>query len=145
MTFLAKSFPELTVEELFEIYRLRAAVFVVEQRCAYQDPDEFDPAAVHLLLLDGRELVGYLRVLPRGTVFDEVSIGRVISVRRRRGIGTELVREGIRLARERFGAERIDIEAQVYAKGLYEKLGFRQTSGEFLEDGIPHVRMRLEC
>ena len=36
------------------------------------------------------------------------------------------------------------VEAQTYARGLYEKAGFRQVSEEFLEDGIPHIRMRLE-
>lgn len=40
-----------------------------------------------------------------------------------------------------FGAETIKLEAQVYARGLYEKCGFAQSSGEFLEDGIPHIEM----
>ena len=37
----------------------------------------------------------------------------------------------------------LTIEAQTYARGLYEQAGFRQISEEFLEDGIPHIRMRL--
>ena len=40
-------------------------------------------------------------------------------------------------------ADTITIEAQVYARSLYEKHGFRQTSEEFLEDGIPHILMQL--
>ena len=76
--------------------------------------------------------------------FDEVSIGRVIAVRRREGFGTRIVAEGIRVAQEKYGADAIRIEAQTYARGLYEKLGFVQTTEEFQEDGIPHIGMLLK-
>lgn len=36
------------------------------------------------------------------------------------------------------------IEAQTCARALYERCGFRQTSEEFLEDGIPHIQMQLK-
>ena len=39
------------------------------------------------------------------------------------------------------GAEKIYLEAQTYAIGYYAKEGFQVVSGEFLEDGIPHVKM----
>ena len=35
----------------------------------------------------------------------------------------------------------IDIEAQEYAKGFYEQVGFRQSSDPFMLDGIPHIKM----
>lgn len=44
--------------------------------------------------------------------------------------------------REVFGTDSVTIEAQVYAREFYEKLGFVQQSGEFDEDGIPHILMR---
>lgn len=143
MEFKLKKFNELTVDELFEIYKLRVSVFVVEQHCPYQEVDDFDRSALHLCARENRKLIAYLRILPKGTVFDEVSLGRVISVNRRCGVGSLLVKEGIRAAREKFGAESIVLEAQTYARGLYEKQGFAQVSGEFLEDGIPHIKMRL--
>lgn len=143
MTLTVKRFDELTLEELYEILRLRSAVFVVEQDCAYQDIDGKDPAAVHVWLSDEGGIAAYLRVMDRGVYDEEVAIGRVISLRRRQGLATELMREGVRVARETFGATVISVEAQVYAHGLYEKLGFRQASEEFLEDGIPHIRMLL--
>ncbi len=143
MTLTVKRFDELTLEELYEILRLRSAVFVVEQDCAYQDIDGKDPAAVHVWLSDEGEIAAYLRVMDRGVYDEEVAIGRVISLRRRQGLATELMREGVRVAQETFGATVISVEAQVYARGLYEKLGFRQASEEFLEDGIPHIRMLL--
>lgn len=57
------------------------------------------------------------------------------------GLGRRILSEGMKAAREQLQAEQIRIEAQTYAKGFYEKLGFRQVSEEFLEDGIPHIQM----
>ena len=36
MELIVRHFSELSREELFEIYRLRVSVFVVEQQCPYQ-------------------------------------------------------------------------------------------------------------
>lgn len=63
---------------------------------------------------------------------------------RGRGFGAEILKQGIRLARDRLKKERVYLEAQTYAVGFYEKEGFRVVSEEFLEDGIPHVGMLLE-
>ena len=46
-----------------------------------------------------------------------------------------------RLSIEHFGATLIDIEAQEYAKGFYENVGFKQSSDTFMLDGIPHIKM----
>ncbi len=136
-----KHFSQLSRDELFEIYKLRVTVFVVEQQCPYQEIDDADRAAYHIFFKDEEGIQAYLRLLPKDTVFDEVSIGRVIAVKRRCGLGTRIVEEGIKAAKEILGAETIKIEAQVYARGLYEKLGFVATSEVFLEDGIPHIEM----
>ncbi|MCF0137615.1 MAG: GNAT family N-acetyltransferase [Oscillospiraceae bacterium] len=144
MELIIKSFSELTAAEFHEIAMLRVSVFVVEQSCPYQEIDDHDPKALHLWLRDSEGIAAYARVLPGGELFPEVAIGRVIAVKRRRGLGTRIVSEAVSAARSRFGAELISVEAQVYARGLYEKLGFRQCSEEFLEDGIPHIKMQLK-
>lgn len=144
MELTAKHFSELTTQELFEIFKLRVSVFVVEQKCYYQEVDEHDSAAYHVWLRDEDGIEAYLRVLPAGETFEEVSIGRVIAVKRRRGLGTKIVAAGIDVAREKLGAKKIKIEAQTYARALYEKLGFVQVGEEFLEDGIPHIPMLWE-
>lgn len=143
MELVIKTFDELTTTELYEILRLRVSVFVVEQNCPYPELDDRDQGALHVWFRDDKGIQAYLRVMDRGAESGYVSIGRVISVKRRCGLGSRLLAEGIRAARERFGADRIYLEAQTYAKGLYEKQGFRQISDEFLEDGIPHVKMLL--
>ena len=102
-------------------------------------------SAVHVWLEDEDGIEAYLRVMDRGIESEHVSIGRVIAVKRRSGVGTQVLSEGIRAARECFGADKIYLEAQVYAKSFYEKAGFHQVSDEFLEDGIPHIKMIREA
>ncbi|MBO6068066.1 MAG: GNAT family N-acetyltransferase [Bacteroidales bacterium] len=136
-----KLFRELTVDELYELLRIRSEVFVVEQDCVYQDMDRDDQASVHLWLTEGDKVVALCRVCPAGTHMQEVSVGRVITTERGKGYGKQIMLEGINAAREHFGAERIDIEAQEYARGFYEQVGFRQSSEPFILDGIPHIRM----
>ena len=142
MELAVKTFQELTADELYELLRLRAEVFVVEQTCVYQDLDGKDQAALHLLLREGETRQAYARVLPAGTAFPTAGLGRVCTRSRGRGLGRAVVAAGIRAAREKLGAEEITIEAQSYVRGLYESFGFRQSSEEFLEDGIPHIQMK---
>ena len=144
MKLKVKHFNDLTAKELFEIYKLRVSVFVVEQQCPYQEVDEPDRAAWHVWLEDEDGIEAYARVLNAGSAFEDVGIGRVIAVKRRCGLGTEIVKAAIETAKNKLGAESITLEAQVYARALYEKLGFIAVSDEFDEDGIPHIRMRLD-
>ena len=144
MELFVKHFSELTAQELYEIYRLRVSVFVVEQKCCYQEVDDADKDAYHVWLRDEDGIEAYARVLPRGATFPEVSIGRVIAVKRRCGLGKQIVAAAIDTAKEKLHADKITIEAQTYVKKLYEDFGFYQTSEEFLEDGIPHVQMQLD-
>ena len=143
MKLFIKHFDELSNKELLDIIRLRISVFVVEQKCAYQEVDEYDDKAIHLYLKDNDEIVAYARVLPKGCTYDEVSIGRVISIRRKMGLGTRIVKEAIEVARKEFNASSIKIGAQVYVKKMYEDCGFMKVSKEYLEDGIPHMDMLL--
>lgn len=138
-----KTFWELTVDELYELLRVRSEVFVVEQDCVYQDMDNDDQASIHIWLTEGDKVVALCRVCPAGTHMEEVSIGRVVTSVRGKGYGKRIMQEAIKVARERFGAKRIDLEAQEYARGFYEQVGFRQSSQQFILDGIPHIRMSL--
>lgn len=144
MTLQIKRFGELTAEELYRILKLRVDVFVVEQACPYPELDGLDREALHIWLEDEEGVHAYLRVMDRGAESEYVSIGRVVARERRKGLGTRILKEGIRAAREYLGAEAVYLEAQTYAVGLYEKQGFRPISEEFLLDGIPHVKMLLE-
>ena len=141
MELIVKHFKELSKEELFEIYKLRVAVFVVEQNCPYQEIDDTDLVSYHVYLKEEDRIVAYLRAIPQGISFEDASLGRVIAVKRRCGLGTKIVKAGIEVVKEKFKTDKITIEAQVYANSLYEKCGFKQVSEEFLEDNIPHIKM----
>ena len=142
--FHQKTFQELTVDELYELLRVRSEVFVVEQDCVYQDMDGDDQKSIHLWLTLEGKIVALARVCPAGTHMQEISIGRVITTERGKGYGKQIMLYAIEAAKERFGAKQIDLEAQEYAKGFYESVGFKQSSETFILDGIPHIRMTLK-
>lgn len=136
-----KTFQELSIDELYELLRVRADVFVVEQNCPYQDLDGDDQTAIHLWLTVGEKTVALARVCPKGTHMEEISIGRVITTERGKGYGKQIMLAAIDAAKESLGATLIDIEAQEYARVFYEKVGFVQSSDVFILDGIPHIKM----
>ena len=148
MDTVIKTFPELTAAELYEILRTREAVFIVEQDCPYPEADGRDYDAVHYFFLenDGR-VKAYLRLFPKPDEPGTIQVGRMVTAGsvRGTGLGRRLLHEGVQYAIEKMGAERLYLEAQVYATGFYQKEGFAVCSGEFLEDGIPHVQMRREA
>jgi ElaA protein len=136
-------FDELSAREAHDMFQLRAAVFVVEQTCAFQDLDGADPACWHLLGCEGGRLVAYCRLVPPGIKYPEPSIGRVITSldARRTGAGRALMREAIARAEKLWPAERLRIGAQLYLKRFYESFGFAQSSEPYDEDGILHIEM----
>ena len=136
-----RPFDALSVRQLYAIMALRAQVFVVEQRCAYQDADGCDAASRHLWAEQPvGTIVAYLRILPAGVKFAEVSLGRVITAPevRRSGLGRELMRRGIAAVGEHVP---IRIGAQAYLERFYAEFGFERTSALYDEDGIPHIEM----
>ena len=144
MELAVKRFEELTNNELYDILKLRVNTFVVEQHCPYPELDDKDQDALHVFLRDEEGIQAYLRVMDKGVSSEQVSIGRVVAVTRRKGYGSRVLEEGMSVAAEYFQADKIYLEAQTYARSLYEKHGFRQISDVFLEDGIPHIKMLAE-
>ena len=81
MELVVKHYSELTADELYDILHVRVLVFVVEQKCPYEEVDGRDRQAYHVFLRDETGIKAYLRVLDRGVSFEEVSIGRVPRLR----------------------------------------------------------------
>ena len=143
-TIIIKTFDKLTPTELYELLRLRAEVFVVEQNCAYQDLDGVDYASVHIFTLDASgACTACSRIYHDKNAFGVMRIGRLIAKQRGSGHGMELLKASIDEC-IKLGAKRIRLNAQQYAIGFYEKAGFCICSEPFLEDGIPHIEMELE-
>ena len=140
-----KSFGTLQAAELYKLLQLRAAVFVVEQNCAYLDPDDKDIFALHVLCSRGSELLACARILPGGVSYPEVSIGRVATSASARGtgVGRELMNYTLKQITEVFGSVPVRISAQCYLERFYESFGFIRQGEDYLEDDIPHVEMLL--
>ena len=140
------AFSDLTPDVLYKILQLRSEIFVIEQNCVYQDLDDKDQSAFHVILYDksDKKIVGYTRLLPKGISYkDYCSIGRVVmdADHRGMGLGKELMAYSIRACIKLFGTEEIKISAQTYLKQFYRDLGFWSSGASYLEDGIPHVAM----
>lgn len=138
------SFEELDIHTLYKIMRLRSEVFVLEQKSIYLDLDNKDQKALHLQGFIGEELVAYCRLFYPGDYFDEACIGRVVTPKkyRKHRYGWRLLEKAIKAIEEQMNESVITISAQFYLKGFYESHGFKQISEEYLEDGIPHIRMK---
>jgi ElaA protein len=138
-----KKFDDLTAHELYNVLKLRSEVFVVEQNCVFLDMDDKDQSSWHLLGTYENELVVYVRIVPPGISYEEVSIGRVVSSPRHRGSGAGrvLMIKAIATVYELYGKQPIRIGAQLYLKNFYSSLGFEPQGDIYLEDGIEHVNM----
>lgn len=139
-----KRFETLSVSELYKLLQLRSEVFVVEQNCVYQDIDGKDEKALHLIGEDNGEIVAYARLFKPKDYFEEASIGRVVvkETSRSKKLGHILMREAIQLIETHFEVTEITISAQLYLKHFYQSHGFVQISDTYLEDDIPHIRMK---
>ncbi len=145
MRWLVRTWQELERDQLYAIMRARAAVFVVEQNCAYQDADGSDPVAVHLWAEDdGAAVLAYARLFPPGAEgVAEARIGRVITTAagRGRGLGRELMRRALAEIATRWAAPPVWIGAQKYLERFYGELGFVRCGPDYVEDGIDHLPM----
>jgi ElaA protein len=143
MEWICKKFDALTPYEVYAILQLRNEVFVVEQRCVFQDADGKDLQCYHLMCFHDQQLVAYSRLVPPGISYNEPSIGRVVNFpkMRQKGLGRELMQRSVEACQQLFGKISIKIGAQLYLKNFYESFGFEQCSDVYLEDEIQHIEM----
>lgn len=141
MNLKVKAFDELTSEELYEILKSRAEVFMLEQNIKCQDMDDVDYKSIHCFFQEEKRVTAYLRAYYKNDDTEIVHIGRVLSLRHGIGLGRELMTESIKAIKDRTQCHKICMDAQKHAVGFYEKLGFQVVSDEFLEEGIVHVAM----
>lgn len=130
---------------LYDMLALRQAIFVVEQTCIYQDLDGLDKKALHLLAVHNGIVSACLRVLPPHGQETLARIGRVAVSRhwRKQGIARVMMRKAIDKVQLDNSPGGVYVDAQTYLQEFYGSLGFRVRGKEFLEDGIPHIRMQL--
>lgn len=136
------SFEEIPARQVYDLLKLRQDVFIIEQDCIYEDIDNIDFDAEHLLLLDEDELCGYLRIVPPGKKYKEVSIGRILvkSTHRGRGLGASLIQKAMDIISKQ-NPQPVRIEAQAHLESFYNRLGFCTAGEPYDLDGILHVEM----
>jgi predicted GNAT family N-acyltransferase len=126
---------------------VRIAVFVVEQNIAAEEEwDEWDALSLHAVARDNTgQPIGTGRLLPPAFDADKSTghIGRmaVLKESRHRQIGGAILQALMRAAPAQ-GYTAIVLHAQKYVASFYARHGFVAEGEEFLEVGIPHVRMR---
>ncbi|MGO2102893.1 MAG: GNAT family N-acetyltransferase [Psychroflexus halocasei] len=146
MTIKIKDFNHLSSAQLYAILALRSEVFVVEQNCPYQDIDNLDQEAQHVCFYKKGELVAYARILPAGTTFDSISIGRFLvkKTHRQKHLGHDLIQTCLTFIKENYSSSLIKISAQQYLIDFYAQHGFQTVGEGYLEDDIPHIEMHYE-
>ena len=127
-------------EAQHELKRIREAVFIVEQNVPVElEWDGLDPNARHVLAQSrGGVAMGTARLLPDG------QIGRMAVLKEWRGlgVGSALLEALLQIARNR-GFSQVFLNSQTRAVSFYSRRGFKVVSGEFMDAGIPHVKMVL--
>lgn len=139
-------YQDLGPDRLYEILKLRSEVFVVEQKCAYQDLDNKDEKALHLVGEKNNKIIAYTRIFKKGAFFKNSSIGRVLVKKkyRNKDYGRKIMTSSIEKLKKDPKEEIIEISAQKYLLKFYSELGFEKAGEEYLEDNIPHVKMILK-
>ena len=144
LTWTWQRFGGLAADDVYDLLALRAAVFVVEQACAYLDPDGLDRHSWHLLGRDGTAaLRACLRVVDPGLKYAEPSMGRVVLDQALRGSGLadQLVAEGLRQADAAWPGQANRISAQAHLQRFYARHGYQPVGDVYSEDDIPHIQM----
>ncbi|QGN34800.1 GNAT family N-acetyltransferase [Microlunatus sp. Gsoil 973] len=134
------TFEEMAPRTAYEVWRLRQDVFVVEQSCPYADLDgrDVEEGTRHLILWIGDDVVGTLRILDDDPHW---RIGRVVLAPRARGRG--LAEAMMQAALTATSDRDVVLDAQSPLAQWYRALGFAVVGDEFVEDGTPHLPMRL--
>lgn len=145
LTLSIKSTAEMTSTELWEVFQERVKVFVVEQNCPYQEVDEKDQNARHVMIKRNGRLVAYARIVPHDDP-NYISFGRVLVVKEFRGqhLAQRLVQVTLDEIKRVAGIRQVKIAAQSYLQNFYAQFGFKPVSDVYLEDNIPHLDMVLE-
>jgi ElaA protein len=137
-------FEGLSADDVYDMLALRSRIFVLEQNCAYLDPDGLDRQSWHLLGRDpGGKLLAYVRVCDPGVKFDPPSIGRVVvdASQRGTGLGHVLIAEALRRCDATYPGQPNRIGAQAHLQAFYGRHGYVPVGDTYLEDDIVHIDM----
>ncbi|GAA2078970.1 GNAT family N-acetyltransferase [Aeromicrobium halocynthiae] len=133
---------DLSAAEVYAIWRIRDAVFAVEQQCDEPDVDGVDllPTCTHVWLADDAGLTSYLRTFTTESGLRKIGRVATRADARGRGLSSRLMQTVL----ERWGDGVIALGAQAYLHDWYAGFGFVRSGENFMEAGIEHVPMRRD-
>ena len=133
-------YSDLSLDRLYQILKLREAVFQIEQQCLYTDLDDLDQESWHGCGLIDDQFCLYVRVR---SINGDVYIERVITAKewRGKGLGRELMTETLRFIEENFPGKLVSMSAQEHLQEYYARFGFHTVGEPYDDEGIMHVRM----
>ena len=143
-TWLLRTFNELSNDELYNILKLRNAIFIVDQQCVFADIDGRDQTyCYHFFYTLNGQVIAYARIFGPGQFYKEPCLSRVCTSldQRGKGIGKELMKRALDEMSRLFPGQSIRIGAQLYLKTFYENFGFKMDGDPYIEDGIKHIQM----
>ncbi len=140
MEFVSKDFSELSAREVYEILKARMQVFLLEQNIVCLDTDGVDYDSLHCFITEKGEVLAYLRAFYSAP--DTVTIGRVLTVTHKIGLGRELMEKSLGVIKEKMPCKEMRLHSQTHAAGFYKKFGFCELGEVFLEEGVPHIEMK---
>lgn len=147
MEFKICKFNELTAMEMYEIARSRFEVFAMEQKIITEpELDGIDQECYQVFYMDKGRVIAYCRIVPAGISYDNISLGRVLVLNdyRRKGLAQIMIKAALEFIKEELKENTVVLSGQVYAKKLYESVGFKTISDIYDEANIPHVKMKIE-
>lgn len=119
---------------------IRQIVFINEQYVPVElEWDGLDADCIHVLAFSGETPIGTARLLLDG------HIGRMAVLKdwRNMGVGSAMLQRLLVEIHHR-GIQPAVLNAQLTAAGFYRYFGFQAEGEEFMNAGIPHIRMVLE-
>ncbi|HCO55148.1 MAG TPA: GNAT family N-acetyltransferase [Pelagibacterium sp.] len=122
-------------------FALRREVFVIEQHVPEDlEHDADDMTATHIVGIAEGAVVAVARILFKP---EHAKIGRVAIAASHRGkkLGARLIEFAVQLAGEN-GQPRCYLESQADKTGFYARLGFMAYGDQFMDAGIPHLKMK---
>jgi ElaA protein len=143
-TWFLKTFNELSSDELYNILKLRNAIFIVDQQCVFADIDGRDQTyCYHFFCTLNGQIIAYARIFGPDQIYQEPCLSRVCTSldQRGKGMGKELLKRTLDEMSRLFPGQSIRIGAQLYLKTFYENFGFKIDGDRYIEDGIEHIQM----
>jgi len=125
---------------------VREAVFMREQGVSAKlEWDGLDEICRHALALNAKgDAIGCGRIIPpRGRATARVGRLAVLPEWRGKFVGTALLEALLEYARS-VHYPQVMAHAQVQALPFYHRFGFEEEGAEFMDAGMPHIKMRLK-